>query len=323
MAVCDRKIRNAYNWRVATIDERTLTSFVVLAQELHFLRAAARLGITQPALSQQIARLEAEVGATLFQRSRRKVALTDAGDVFLRDAHAILGRMQQAVATAKRAAGGQSGRLSIGFVEATAFTILPQLVSSFQAASPDVALTLTEMVSTDQAAALRADRIDIGLLRPIVPEPGLTTMPLMREAYVVALARGHWLAEADAIDPADLAGERFLMTPPAKRRYLISRLGPLFRDHGFVPTIVQEVDQLPTMIGLVGCGIGIAIVPASVAKLTLDNVVYRPLAGKGAPKAELCAAWSADRASPLIQRFVAMAVALSQQHGQGHPASSG
>lgn len=108
-----------------------------------------------------------------------------------------------------------------------------------QAAAPDVALTLTEMVSMDQIAALCAGRIDVGLLRPMVREPALSTVSLMREPYVVALASSHRLAGADAIDPALLAGERFLMTPAPKRRYLVSRLAPLFRDHGFVPTIAQ------------------------------------------------------------------------------------
>jgi DNA-binding transcriptional LysR family regulator len=304
------------------MDQRQLVSFVVLAEELHFIRAAARLGVTQPALSQQIARLEDRLAVQLFERTRRRVALTDAGRVFLGDALVILRQFEQAAAGARRAAKGLIGRLTIGFVEASPFNILPPLVSRLSRELAEVSLVLQEMVTEEQVEALRSGRIDVGLMRPLFHEPGFGTLPLFRESYVVALPAGHDLARLGAVPLAALREERFIMTPARKRRYVEGRFRAAFRRAGFEPQVAQEVHQVHTMIGLVGGGIGVALVPRSVSRLNLEGVAYRPLEGEDATVAELIAAWPLDRETPVLRRFLAVARAVaSGRSGEGAAAA--
>lgn len=293
------------------MDQRQLVSFVTLAEELHFVRAAARLGVTQPALSQQIAKLESILAVRLFERTKRRVVLTDAGQVFLNDALAILRQFEQAAAGAKRAAKGQIGRLTIGFVEASPFNVLPRLVSQLSRELPEVSLVLQEMVTDEQVEALRSGRIDVGLLRPIFDERSFGTLPLFRENYVVALPAAHPLAQAGTVALSALREERFIVTPARKRRYVEGRFRAAFRRAGFEPQIAQEVHQLHTMIGLVGGGLGVALVPHSVSRLNLEGVVYRPLRGEATIFAELVAAWPLERETPLLRRFLAIARATA------------
>ncbi len=297
------------------MDQRQLSSFVTLAEELHFVRAAARLGVTQPALSQQIARLEETLAVRLFERTKRRVALTDAGRVFLTDALAILRQFELAAMGARRAAKGQIGRLTIGFVEASPFNVLPRLVSRLSRDLPEVSLFLQEMVTEEQVEALRSGRIDVGLLRPMFNEPDFGRLPLLRESYLVALPVGHPLAEADSVPLSALREERFIVTPARKRRYVEGRFRAAFRQAGFEPQVAQEVNQLHTIIGLVGGGIGVALVPHSVSRLDLEGVVYRPLRDKDAPVAELVAAWSLERETPVLRRFLAIAQATASTGG--------
>lgn len=215
------------------MDQRLLTFFVTLAEELHFVRAAARLGVTQPALSQQIAKLEERLAVRLFERTKRRVALTDAGRVFHHDALTILRQIELATAGARRAAKGLIGRLTIGFVEASSFNILPRLVSRLSRELPEVSLILQEMVTEEQIEAMRSGRIDVGLLRPMFSEPGFGALPLFREDYVVALPASHPLAEQDSVPLAALRDERFIMTPARKRRYVDGRFRAAFRRAGF------------------------------------------------------------------------------------------
>lgn len=303
------------------MDQRQLSSFVTLAEELHFVRAAGRLGVTQPALSQQIARLEETLAVRLFERTKRRVALTDAGRVFLTDALAILRQFELAAIGAQRAAKGQIGRLTIGFVEASPFSVLPRLVSRLSRELPEVSLVLQEMVTEEQVEALRSGRIDVGLLRPMFNEPTFGRLPLLREHYLVALPAGHPLTQQESIAFSALRHERFIVTPARKRRYVEGRFRAAFRRAGFEPEIAQEVNQLHTIIGLVGGGIGVALVPQSVSRLDLEGVVYRALRDKDAPVAELVAAWSLERETPVLRRFLTIAQATaSAAPSPDHPA---
>ncbi|HEV2512641.1 LysR substrate-binding domain-containing protein [Bosea sp. (in: a-proteobacteria)] len=297
------------------MDQRQLSSFVTLAEELHFVRAAARLGVTQPALSQQIAKLEESLSVRLFERTKRRVALTDAGRVFLADALTILRQFEQAAMGARRAAKGQIGRLTIGFVEASPFNVLPRLVSRLSRELPEVSLVLQEMVTEEQVEALRSGRIDVGLLRPMFNEPGFGKLPLLRENYLVALPASHPLAEADSVPLSALREERFIVTPARKRRYVEGRFRAAFKRAGFEPQVAQEVNQLHTIIGLVGGGIGVALVPQSISRLDLEGVVYRPLQDDDSPVAELAAAWSLNRETPVLRRFLAIARAALVDSG--------
>jgi DNA-binding transcriptional LysR family regulator len=289
------------------MDRRELESFVALAEDLHFSKAAARLRITQPALSHQIARLEKAVGAQLFTRNSKHVALTDAGRVFLGETAETLRQLDRSVKLTRRAAAGQMGRLTVAFVEAAPYGILPSLMAAYSAELPDVMVTLQEMVSDHQTEAILAGRMDVGLLRPMGPPRGLERMPLHREPYVVVLPKRHALSRRGDVPLAALAGERLITTPPFQRRYIDSRFRQRLERLGIELVIAQEVQQIHTMVGLVAAGFGIALVPRSVSKLRLDGVVYRPLAAGDATFSELSVAWRPDNRSKTLDRFIAVA----------------
>ncbi|MBN9497255.1 MAG: LysR family transcriptional regulator [Alphaproteobacteria bacterium] len=287
------------------MDRRQLTSFVALSDDLHFSRAAARLRITQPALSQQIARLEAELNVRLFSRGPKHVALTDAGRIFLEEATETLRRMDQAVARVRSAAAGRIGRLTIAFVEAA--PVLPDLVAKFNEAVPEVSIDFREMVTAEQIDALADGRVDVGILRPITLGRGLEYFLIHREPYLVALPLRHPLAAREAIRLRDLDGQRLITRPAKKRRYVEGRFRARLEKAKIALPIAHEVDQLHTMLGLVGAGLGVAILPESMSTLRMGGVVYRPFAEGQAPNAELAVAWRTGNRSQTLARLIAIA----------------
>jgi DNA-binding transcriptional LysR family regulator len=289
------------------MDHRQLVSFVRLAEELHFVQAAKRLRITQSALSQQIAKLEARLGLRLFDRSRRRVALTEAGKIFLEEARKVIRQIDTAETLARRAAQGQIGRLTVAYVEAAPFNILSPIVLAFRRACPEVHLDLVEMITSEQIEALSRGRIEVGLMRPMSDDPALSSVLLQREPYVLAMPESHPLAGAGKVRMSALRDEAFIMTSPAKAQYIEDRFRALFSRHGFRPRIVQEVNQVHAVIGLVGGGLGGALVPRSVSKLKLDGVVFKPLQDHDAPKAEMVAVWRKQDDAPVVKRFVDLA----------------
>lgn len=289
------------------LDARKLACFVALAEELHFTRAAARLRVTQSALSQQIARLEAEVGVDLVSRGSRRVALTAAGEVFLHGARATLAQAAAAAEAARRAARGEVGRISLAFADAAPLGILPGLVSRFRAACPDVHLALAEMMTSDAVDAVLQRRLDAALLRPMPGTEELETLVLWREPYVVALPAAHPLAAEPRIRLEQLRDEPFVATSPAKARYIDWRFRGALARAGVQPRVVQEANQLTALAGLVGAGLGVAFLPASAARLALEGVVYRPLGGPDAPTTEMALAWRRDETAPTVGRLVAVA----------------
>lgn len=286
------------------MDRRQLASFVALADDLHFSKTAARLNITQPALSQQIARLETALGVRLFSRNPKHVALTDAGRIFLDEASETLRSMDRAVTMARRAQAGQIGRLSVAFVEVAPFSILPKLISAYSEAMPAVMVVLQEMVTGEQVSAIGDGRVDVGLVRPFNLGRTIAHATIHSEPYLVALPRRHRLARQREIPLAALDGERLITTPAGKRRYIDSRFRARLEGAGIRLEIVQEVNQLHAMIGLVSAALGVALVPTSVARLRLDGVVYRPLVAADAPNAELAIAWRAGNSSRTLERFI-------------------
>ena len=289
------------------MDHRQMIAFVTLAEELNFVQTAARLHITQSAVSQQIAKLEESLGVRLFDRTKRRVALTEPGKIFLVEALRALRQIETAAAMARRAATGQVGRLTIGYVETAPFAVLPPIVLAFHQAYPEVHLDLREMITSDQVEALRTGRIDIGLLRPMWDDPSLASFVLQSEPYLVALPTAHRLAALASVALEDLRDDAFLTTSPAKSRYIDERFRSLFRRLNLRPRIVQEVNQIHAIAGLVSAGLGVALVPASVAKMGLDGVVYRPLLNPDAPTSQMVAGWRKDDASPVLSRFLAIA----------------
>ena len=259
---------------------RQLRYFVAVAEELHFRRAAARLHISQPPLSTQIAALEAELGVVLLARTRRRVALTPAGAAFLREARAILAGVDAAAATARAIDSGLEGVLRVSFVGSALLSIVPGIVQRFRAARPLVQIALRERPTSAQLEAVRTGIADIGLVRPPVePDPELVTELVLRERTVAALPAGHPLASLRRVPLRRLAAEPLVLFPreqaPGYHDLLTGRLAAT----GTVPRVVQDAPETITIIGLVAAGIGVSPVAASVANLALPGVVYRPLAG--------------------------------------------
>jgi len=292
------------------LDPRRLACFVALAEELHFTRAAARLRLTQSALSQQIAKLETELGVALVARGRRP-ALTAAGEVFLAGARDTLARAAEAAEAARRAARGEVGRIVLGFADAAPLGVLPPLVSRFRASCPEVHLSLVEMLTVDSVTALGRRQLDAALLRPMPGTEDLESLVLWREPYLLALPAAHPLAASDSVPLAALRDEPFVATSPPKARYIDSRFRGALARAGVRPRVVQEANQLPAIAGLVGAGVGVAFMPESATRLAMEGVVYRPLAGRDVPTAEMALAWRREETAPTVARLVTVARGLA------------
>jgi DNA-binding transcriptional LysR family regulator len=285
------------------MDVRQLRYFVAVAEELHFRRAAERLHLSQPALSQQIRSLEGEMEVPLLFRNRRRVELTAAGASFLPEARRLLASLDAAVATARRVHEGRSGRLRVGFVGSALLSIVPDVVQRFRAARPDVELDLRERSTVDQVAALRAGDIDIGLAPLPIDDHGLETTVLVREPAVAVLPAGHELARLRRIGLRRLAAEPFVLFPRDQAPGFHDRLIGGVAQHGAAPRVVQHATEMQTIVGLVAAGIGVSLVPASVERLALPGVVYRPVVR--APRVELAVLSRRGERSPPVRAFLA------------------
>jgi DNA-binding transcriptional LysR family regulator len=269
---------------------RQLRHFVAVAERLHFGRAAAALHISQPPLSRSIRDLEARVGATLLARTRRRVELTPEGARFLEDAKRLLQQLDQAVLEVGRMAAGESGRLRLGFVSLADYGVLPGLLKAYKAARPRVALALREMLSPEQASALAAGELDFGLLLPPVTGE-LEHLVVQRERFLAALPARHRLARASGrLAVRELAGESFVMAPRDIAPRLHDLVAGLAARAGFVPRVAQEAIQMQTVVSLVSSGLGVALVPASLANLGRRGVIYREIADAH-PRLDLWLAW--------------------------------
>jgi len=259
---------------------RHLRYFVATAEAQHFTRAAERLGMTQPPLSQQIRQLEQEVGTPLFDRTGRGVALNDAGRAFLACAQDILQRAEAAVLTAQRAARGEVGELTLGFTESASFSgVVTELIRQYRQQYPDVEMTLSQGDSETLVAQLRSGAIDAAFVRPpFALDGGLAFTQLAQEPLMVALPLGHALARRKRLAPADLARERFILYSRKSGYGLSADIMAACRQHGLNPLIGQRAPQLSSAVNLVAAGMGVAIVPASLRHLRPDGVVYRPFA---------------------------------------------
>ena len=292
---------------------RHLRYFVAVAEELHFHRAAERLHISQPPLSQQIRALEAELGVALFERNRRRVELTAAGKSFLTDARAILEATDRAADTARRVAAGELGTLSIAFVGSATFSpVLPAILRDFRARYPDVGLSLRELQTAEQLAALAEGRIDVGVIRgPLKTaelDPALEMIVIQREPLVVALPESHPLASRPRVRARDLRGETFVILRRYEGPGLFAALAAVMGDAGGVPEDVLEVAEMQTIIALVASGVGVSLVPESVGDSERHGVAFRPLADPS-PNTELALAWRNAIDSPVRDAFLGVAAA--------------
>ena len=252
---------------------RHLRYFVAVAEELHFGRAARRLNLSQPPLSQQIRDLERELRVELFTRSARRVELTHAGKVFLERARNVLSNAGEAAESARRAARGEVGRIAIGFIDAATFRLLPRILRQFRRRMPGVELVLRELSGTAQQAALGHSEIDVGFLRPPIAEEAFDVRVLVREPLVAAIPARHAMARREVIQLEDLAAEPFVMYTPG-RSPLYAQVLNACSNAGFVPNVVQHSMHIMTLIGLVRGGLGILIVPESARAVRMDGIRY-------------------------------------------------
>lgn len=276
--------------------------FVAVAEERHFGRAADRLHIAQPPLSQQIRRLEAELGVTLFTRTTRRVELTPAGELLLERARPIVAAVELAAEDCRRAARGELGRLSVGFTGSTTYAVLPSVAAKLREGLPGVDLELHgEMITPAQVEGLLQGSLDLGFLRPPVRSAELTVEIIRSEPLIAVLPRGHRLAGEERVSVADLAEEPFVAYAAHLRSVLLELVEEACAEHGFAPRVALEVTETATLVSFVAAGLGVSLVPASVSGMTVAGAVYRPLAGT-APRVQMGLAWHPGNASSVLAR---------------------
>ncbi len=260
------------------MDSRQLRYFVAVARERNFTRAAEKLHIAQPPLSRAIQRLEDEFGVALFDRASRPLALTDAGRVLFEQAVQMLDRMDEMKAMVARLRNAELTRLGIGFVASTLYGYLPEVIRRYRAARPKVELTLLEMTTMEQIAALKEGRIDVGFGRITFNDAAIERVVLRNEKLCVALPLTHPLSSRTGLlKLEELAGDALVVYPKAPRPSYADQVVALFRERDIKLKQVHEVRELQTALGLVAADTGVCIVPASVERLRRDNVVYRRL----------------------------------------------
>lgn len=257
---------------------RHLRYFIAVAEEKHFGRAARKLGIAQPPLSQQIQRLEKAIGHPLFIR-RPSVELTPAGEALLASARSTLDQIAAAVDGARRAGRGETGSLSLTYAISTTLSRLPSAVRAFSRRYPEVALRLIELSSGRQLDALKAGAVDLAFLREPPADPELRSELTVSEPFVAALPPNHRLASRGAIDLRKVAEEPFIHFPRREAPGLFDRMEELFHNHGFRPRVVQETTEWLTILALVEAGLGVSVVPASFRKLQWGDLSYVDLHG--------------------------------------------
>jgi DNA-binding transcriptional LysR family regulator len=295
-------------------DLRQLRYFVAVAEELHFGRAATRLHMTQPPLSQAILALEEALGAPLFLRSRRSVALTPAGQALLPEARRMLDQAAELPELVRRAASGESGRLSLAFVSSADYSVLPPFLRSYRAQFPQVQISLQEATSDVQVDELLHNRVDCGLLIAPLPDKAraeLDYLKVLDEPLILAAPAGLAALATKAESPAD-GGPVWLKDLPPLPLIIFPRpIAPslhdailaCFRGAGLAPAIGQQAIQMQTIVSLVSAGMGLALVPQSVSNLRRPGVEYRALRDVS-PQVETGLAWRRDNRSPVLLGFL-------------------
>jgi DNA-binding transcriptional LysR family regulator len=285
---------------------RHLRYFIAVAEELHFGRAAEVLGISQPPLSQQIQALEHELGARLFERTNRRVELSEAGRLFLDEARLVLTQVDKAADVARRAQLGEIGELKIGFTASAPFTSsIPQAIFAFRQAFPSVHLALQEMSSKEVAERLEEQSMQVGIMRPLPLPDSLIAVELLREPLVAIFRADHPLAQGseNGLHLSALADEPFVFFPRTYGSGLYAQLLDLARVAGFSPLITQEAGEAMTIIGLVAAGLGVTVLPASYRRMRVDGVVYRTLLDPDATSA-VWLVQRKDQKSPMAKAFI-------------------
>jgi len=287
------------------VELRHLRYFVAVAETLHFGRAAERLRIAQPPLSQQIRRLEDELGVRLFDRTNRRVDLTEAGRVFLLEARRTLAQADRAARAALRAHRGELGRLTIGYMASAELTVLPRVLPAFRERYPDVEIRLQILPPREQFQRLRDGRLHVGFVRLPVVERGLAIVPIYREPLVAVLPERHPLARQRTVSLRALRDERFVLFPRQHAPGYYDRLMEICRRADVNPKPIQESEKLHTILSLVAMRRGVSLMPKCVAEVARKGVVCRPLRAP-APDTELGVVYDPANRSRLVQAFVSL-----------------
>ena len=255
-----------------------LQRFVAVAEELNFRRAAARLNMSQPPLSDSIRQLEAELGTELLRRNRQSVELTRSGAVFLERARLILSQLTDAVDLTRAVARGMSGRIAVGFNRLSTYDVLPGILRRYRARHPDVSFRFEELTTAEHQDALLQKRVDVALfLAPTVVKRGIRQEIFMRERLVAVLPETHPLADRTRISVKQLSHERFIFLPSRRGTGYQGRVLFACQAMGFTPNVVQEVDRIHTLVSLVAAGLGIGLCPESLRSFSPAGATFRPL----------------------------------------------
>jgi DNA-binding transcriptional LysR family regulator len=295
---CDKN--HKYN---SGMELRQIRSFLSIAETLHFGRTADLIRLSQPALSLQIRALEEEVGVKLLERDRRKTTLTAAGAAFRDDATAALLRLEQAGRSARMAADGKLGLLSIGFISTAGNEIVPDIIRGFRGSNPHVEFSLRNILTIHQIEMLDTGLLDIGFLRlPIGEHPELEVIGIHREPFVVVVPRSHKLAKRRKVHLRELSGQDFLMYERAYAPGFYDLLFGMLRDAGVVPNVSQTAGQMPTLVSLVDAGMGISILPASAVRHSVASVVACEIAD-AIPMSEIGIAINRRNRTAIVENF--------------------
>lgn len=293
------------------IETRLLRQFIAVAEELNFNKAAIRLHMAQPQLSQAINRLEDKLGFSLFTRNKRGVKLTPAGDAFLNTAYSTLKELELGIEHARQVSQGIAGKLTVTALSIAYYESLLSTLRQFRESYPKVQLIIKEMPSSSQARAIVSGEADIAFMRKLpISAQNVESRLLLDEEIVMAMPADHPKAKEGRIDLRDFAGEDFVFTPQALGIGYHSQLIALCEAAGFYPRVVQEAAQIQTLIGLVACGFGVALVPESIAgSIMRDKVLFRrinPVTASPNPAIGLYMSWNTDNQSPLMDSFISM-----------------
>jgi DNA-binding transcriptional LysR family regulator len=289
---------------------RHIRYFLAVAEERHFTKAAAKIGIGQPPLSQQIKDLEKEVGAALFRRLAHGAELTEAGKAFRAGVKEMPLIAERATMAAQRAARGETGSLRVGYTASAAFNVVvPSAIRAFRRAYPDVYLTLEEANTTRLVAGLREETLDAVFLRPGPGSEELQLRPLSEEPMVVALPERHPAAALEEIELATLQHDPFLLFPREIGPVLYDTVVEACQNAGFEPIISQLAPQIASIVNLVAAELGVSIVPASMMQVRVTGVAYRQIAGQS-PTTRLALAYRRGETSHVVRNFIARAVSL-------------
>jgi DNA-binding transcriptional LysR family regulator len=284
---------------------RQLRYFVTVAEELHFTRASARLKISPPSLTEQIQRLEAELGVRLLHRTKRAVSLTDVGANFLKEARSTLLHAERAAVVAHRGGRGEIGRVEIGYVSSASCTgLLTKAVAEYRLSHPFVQLVIRKIETARQLEQIAEEKLDLGFLRSPDHYPaGIGSIVLAQQPLILALPESHRLASKKIVATKELVGESFIAPSFEMEHGIFRHTDELGRQAGFVPKIVERAPDFITIVTMVAAGFGIAIVPKSCDRIQIPGIAYRNLTPQARP-AELSAAFRQDERSPAVVAFI-------------------